>query len=176
MILPHSSEGLPVQRLASSDPRSPESTEGQGRAFLSPQRLPGKAGSSAGQSRGNMLPQPRNQTREAGELLGRSPCSCPCVSWLPLPLSLPPCLPLLRSRACTPDCANLHHGKGRGEAATAHKTHLSPGFTAPSVPGKQEATQPQTLRLQNQLLPPGSLQPGWINRPEGTSGPHMPAP
>lgn len=88
------------------------------------------------------------------------------MSWLHLFLSLYSCLPLPGSRASIPDPANLHYGKGRrGKgAATAHKTYLVPGFTVPSVPGKQKATQPQTLRLEIQLLPPDSLQSGWINQ------------
>lgn len=32
--------------------------------------------------------------------------------------------------------------KEEGGAATAHTTYLVPAFTAPSVPGKQEATHP----------------------------------
>lgn len=61
----------------------------------------------------------------------------------------------------------MARGGGSG-AATAHKTHLAPGFAAPGVPGKQEGTQAQTLRLQIQLPPPDSLQPGWINQPVGS--------
>lgn len=52
-----------------------------------------------------------------------------------------------------------------GRGAAAHKAYLALGFAAPTLPGKQEATQPQALRLQIQLLPPASLQPGGINQP-----------
>lgn len=57
---------------------------------------------------------------------------------------------------------------GGSEAATAHETHLALGFVAAGVPGKQEGTQAQTLRLQIQQPPPDSLQPGWINQPIGS--------
>lgn len=106
MILPHGSwrVGTPgVQR----------SLTVRGGPFFPPtQRLPGRGGPSAGQSRGSMPPQAwqSDHVRQA-ELLGRRPWAA-CVSWLPLPLSLPRHLPLLRSRAFTADPANLHVARG----------------------------------------------------------------
>lgn len=73
-------------------------SEARGRCYGGPgrasQRLLWKSGPSAGQGRGSMHPQPGPGTRPVrqAEFLGKSPWSCPGLSWLLLPLSLPPYL------------------------------------------------------------------------------------